>query len=494
MPDLFKRLWESPTFTTWASLGTQSLSLVIILPLVLTRLGEAEIALYYLFASVITLQALFQLGFQPTFTRLIGYACGGRSVSEMWDLRDAKESTTKGSVAINYESLGMVCSGMRHINKWLSLWTLLLLALLGSWAMVKPIGLVADTDRAWLAWGIIVLVTVLRIHRNGYEAYLLGANHVALVRRWQALFSMGSIASLFLALTIFPDLLVLVAVHQIWIALGIVRGWQLSRYVSKGQFAGWSGSALDPFARKLAWSRAWRTGVGQVGSSATQQSLGIVYSQFGASASVASYLLGMRLVKVLEQFAMAPFYSKLPYLNKLRSAGEIDRLSRSAIRGIALAQWVYVLGAVGLAMTGPALLAVIGSNAQFPSPVLWYLLCFAFFFQRFGGNHIQLYSTTNHIIWHWANGIQGLVIIGISIALAGGFGDIGFALALLAGNLVYAVIAASFSYRILTEAPLQFELKTSAGPLLLLGLAAFLEWRWSASIRVSETVSQLVQL
>ena len=57
MIKIAKRLWDSPTFTTWASLGTQSVSLVIVLPLVLTKLSAEEIALYYLFATAIGLAA-----------------------------------------------------------------------------------------------------------------------------------------------------------------------------------------------------------------------------------------------------------------------------------------------------------------------------------------------------------------------------------------------------------------------------------------------------
>ena len=71
------RLWHSPTFTTWGSTATRSLSVLLVLPLLLRQLTPAEIAVWYLLSTIIGLQTLADLGFAPTFTRLIAYAMGG---------------------------------------------------------------------------------------------------------------------------------------------------------------------------------------------------------------------------------------------------------------------------------------------------------------------------------------------------------------------------------------------------------------------------------
>jgi hypothetical protein len=496
MRNLTIKLWNSPTFTTWASLSTQSISLIVVLPLILTRLSQEEIALYYLFAIVIGLQNLFTVGFQPTFTRLIGYAIAGRDINSMADLRVEVASaagSSNATVAVNVESLSAVCSTMRVINSWLAVAALIVLAVGGSFLMVRPIGLTVDTLAGWSAWAIIALAFCLRIWTSGYKAYLMGANFVALANRWQALFNLSSIFSLFLALSLYPNLLLLVAVNQLWSIFHILWSWQLCRYVTDGKFAHWSASGLNADALRMAWPRAWRSGLGFVGSKATQQSLGIVYAQYGGSAVVASYLLGMKLISVVEQFAMAPFYSKIPVLNRLRSAGNTVQLNALAQRGMAMGHWVYVLAFAGLAVLGEAIMELIGANAPFPRPALWYVLGLAFFLQRFGGNHIQLYSTTNHIIWHWANGIQGLVIVGTAAVLGPLYGDLGFAAAILLGNLIYAGFTAFFSYRILTSSALMFELRTSVAPVCLLLALSCLEWHFSLSQLVAQLVSHFTQ-
>jgi hypothetical protein len=77
---------------TWGSFGTRSLSLIVVLPLVLNRLSTPEIALWYLFSTVIGLQLLADVGFSPTFSRVTAYGMGGLSTFEIKDLRDFKKS------------------------------------------------------------------------------------------------------------------------------------------------------------------------------------------------------------------------------------------------------------------------------------------------------------------------------------------------------------------------------------------------------------------
>ena len=71
------RVWDSPTITTWGSYSTSTLNFIFVLPLLLTRLSTAEIALWYLFKSIMDLLPSADLGFGATFTRVIAYAMGG---------------------------------------------------------------------------------------------------------------------------------------------------------------------------------------------------------------------------------------------------------------------------------------------------------------------------------------------------------------------------------------------------------------------------------
>jgi hypothetical protein len=99
---LFKQSWNSPTLMTWGSFATRSLSLIVVLPLVLNRLNTAEISLWYLFSTVIGLQLLADMGFSPTFSRVIAYGMGGLSTFEIKDLPDYIKNEVQKFIVFRY--------------------------------------------------------------------------------------------------------------------------------------------------------------------------------------------------------------------------------------------------------------------------------------------------------------------------------------------------------------------------------------------------------
>ncbi|NJO31642.1 MAG: hypothetical protein HC874_31865 [Richelia sp. SL_2_1] len=172
---------------------------------------------------------------------------------------------------------------------------------------------------------------------------------------------------------------------------------------------------------------------------------------------------------MVSQFSQAPFYSKLPVLAKLRSEGNLEQQVNVAKRGMVLAYWSYVVGFIGLGIFATPLLKLIGSNAEFVSPVLWGLMGLSIFAERYGAMHIQLYSTTNHIIWHVANGVSGVIYLAVSLALFNQIGVYAFPVGTLAGYLgFYCWYSAMHSYRAFGLKFWEFERMTMIMPLVVI--------------------------
>jgi hypothetical protein len=57
--------------------------------------------------------------------------------------------------------------------------------------------------------------------------------------------------------------------------------------------------------------------------------------------------------------------------------------------------------------------------------------------ERFGAMHLQVYSTTNHIIWHWLNGITGLLWLGLMLALVPWIGLYAYPTGMLIAYIVF---------------------------------------------------------
>lgn len=462
--ELYKRFWNSPTLTTWASFLTRSLSLVIVLPLVLTRMNTADIALWYLFSSVISLQLLVDVGFSPTFSRVIAFAMGGLESENLKDLREIVNSDLKNNPS--WKTVERICSTMWTIYRRLTLISFFSLIILGTWALSRPISLSSNPGFSWIAWIIILIVSTVTLLGNIYSSYLQGVNQIALLRRWETLTSLGAIVTSFIVLILNGSLLGLVAVQQGWRIVNILQNRWLARSVENGQYKSFVPKGKDKIVFNAIWPSAWRSGLGNFMSYGLIYISGIAYAQFGSSPGLASYLLGLRLIQMVSQFSRAPFYSKFPLLAKKRAEGKLKEQVQIAKKAMTRAHWVYVAGFTGLGLLGKPLLNLISSNVNFPNSLLWGMLGLAVFAERYGAMHLHLYSTTNHIVWHIANGVSGIIYILVTLLLFKSLGVYTFPMALFISYLsFYCWYSAKYSYDAFNIRFWRFEKSTMIIPL-----------------------------
>lgn len=484
---LAKRLWNSPTFTTWGSFAARTLHLAILLPLVLRFFSPAEVALWQVFSTLLGLQLLADLGFGSTFSRLISYAFGGAvGIAGDGQLQPPDEDREA-----NWVLIARLFAVMRLIYSRLS-WLLFIgLVVGGSFALVARVNALNDVTvaaghsvysstkpvEAWIAWGGIVLVTFVSFRANAYAAFLQGTNHVAVVRRWEALFGVGALASSLTVLLLDGGLVALVFSSQVWILLNAWRNRWLTTQVCGGRFRRLPPCRADRDILVAAWPPAWRAGVGILMSFGVVQISAIFYAQSNDTVGVATYLLGLKLMQAVSQISQAPFYSKLPALSRLWIQGRRDEQVKLAERGMRLAYWAQVAPAIGLGFFGPWLIENIGSHTPFPSGHLWGLLIAASLCERYGAMHLQLYSTSNHIVWHVANGGAGVIFLGVATVLFPQIGVLALPGAMLAGYVgFYSWYSARLSHRRFGLKWPQFDLATVGSPALLLGIYILYTW------------------
>ncbi|MCF8069380.1 MAG: hypothetical protein K9L30_12425 [Desulfobacterales bacterium] len=455
--------WNSSTLMTWVSFFSKALSLVVVLPLLLTRLSTEEIALWYLFMTIISFQMLIDVGFSPTFSRVIAYAMGGASINDLKNPKHNNDGQT------NWKTLELICSEMRLIYFRLGLLWTMLLFIFGTLALLKPISLVQNTFSAWIAWSIILVVSTISLRGNIYSSYLQGINQIALFRRWEAISSLGAIVTSFLVLIWGGGLLGLVISHQSWQVFSIFRNRWLSGVVEKGRLKNFVKESNNNKIWDAVWPSAWRSGLGVFMGYGLIQASGIMYAQIGTASDIASYLLALRLIQTVSQFSQAPFYSKLPVFARLFAENKKKQLVSLAKKGMRLSFWCYTAGFIGLGIAGEPLLKVIGSNVSFPDSLLWSLLGFGFFIQRYGAMHIQLYSVTNKIIWHISNGISGILYVLVSFMCIKYVGIYAFPIGLIIGYLCFhSWFPSVHSYKVFDLKFISFEKNVLLGPVVVM--------------------------
>lgn len=413
MKRLSSRVWHSPTLTTWGSIFVRLVSVVLLLPLVLTRYDAPEVAVWQLFSVLFSLALLFDFGLAPTFARLLAYARGGATLDEM-----ARPTAPFHAARADMGPAGSaatVFAAQRWLYLRLGIAAALVFGLIGSWALLRPISLTADPAAAWAAWGLVLATMAVGFWGNGFAAALQGMDHIAVLRRWEIGCGLAQVASSTGVLLAGGGLLELVASYQFWVVFNALRNRMLMKRLCPQLMA--APVRADNAVLRVLWPATWRSGVGLLMSQGIVQASGVIFSQVGNPAQVAAYLLALRVMTVVSQFSAAPFYSKLPQLAKLQMSQQRPAQMVLAQRGMRLAHWTFVLGVGLVAVSAQPLLDLIGSRTAFVSHAVWALMCLAFFTERFGAMHLQLYSVTNHIVWHIANGVSGLLMIGLAMAL-----------------------------------------------------------------------------
>lgn len=465
MMDFLRRLWQSAIFMTWSSLGVRLAGIVVVLPLVLVRFSPADVAVWQLFSTLITLTLVLDFGLSPTFSRFLSYARGGAKITELelthGQPRSSPEAVAKGDVV-------RVFACLRWLYPRLAGLVFCFLAVVGTMLLAYPISQTVNPTDSWLAWGIIAICAYFALLSAGYAATLQGMDRIAQLRQWEVITGVGQILSAIATLLVGGDLLELVIAYQSWTIVGFVRNYLLLKRLHP-ELAGATRERHPDILRAI-WPATWRSGLGVVMSHGIIQGSGLIYGQLAPAAEVAAYLLALRIVTTISQFSQAPFYSKLPKLAELQARGERTVQLGMAKRGMRLAHWVFTLGVVAIALFVSPILEHIGSKTEFVSHAIWAVIALAFFVERFGAMHLQLYSLTNHIVWHIANGVTGVLMVVIAVLLYPLVGAMAFPLGMLIAYAgFYAIYAARYSLSALKIGFVDFESRVSIGPVCVLG-------------------------
>lgn len=460
---MFKRVWNSPTLNTWASFFGRTLGAVLVLPLVLKRFPVEDFNVWSLFSTLLGFQLLVDMGFCVTFNRAIAFSLAGAKSPDVFQ-KNAAIAQANGP---NWELLHRVVGAMRFIYRWLALLYVVLLALVGSAILVRPISLTPDPTSAWIAWAVVVATGYVNLRTNYLGVLLQGLNEIALVRRWEAFTSLGSVLTGFVVLLAGGKLLVFVAAGQTWSLVAAFRNRWLCQQVADRRFSELPEARKDPEMMAHLWPATWRSGVGVLMSFGLIQSTGLINAQFATAANSASYMLCLRIMQLISSFSQAPFYSKLSLLPRLRAEGNIKGLLEVAGDGMRKSLWTYSLGFAAAGLLGPFVLSCIRSSVEFPQPAFWVILGAMFFVERYAAMHLNLYSTTNNIITHIANGVTGLLVISSTLALLPLQGLLALPIGLFTGYLLfYSWYPVLHSYREFNLSFVKFEYTISIGPLV----------------------------
>jgi hypothetical protein len=483
-----RRIWESPGWMTSVNTLARILALLAVLPIVLRQFSPGDISLYYLLSSVITLQMLAAGGFVPTFARFISQVIAGVSEEEIGRHVVGTPRVFASSPEFDRVLLAKIVSTLSRVFLVLSLMMFPLEAVLGTLMLAAPVSLSSSPERAWIAWGVVAVITPISLFASQYSSVLQGLNRVAQEQRWSAVFVIvGSICGV-IALACGGDLLVLIAVNQFWQLISFFRlRWLCSIALREQGIAGANvGFSADIF--RAVWPSSWRSMLGVASAAGIAAGSGFLFAQRMPAAELSRFLLGQRIMMVVSEVSRAPFYSRIPVLNAMRAKGDIDGLLRSSQQAMQYSYAAFMLLFLVIPVCAAFAFPLIGSNTEFPAVGFWCLLGLSVLVERTGAMHLQVYSTTNDIVWHRLNGYTGLVWITLMLMLIPVIGIFSYPVAMLLANCaVYTQMSLRLSVRSLGCHIREFERYCSFPGYCGFGACCALLWAFDAFISGYQT-------
>ena len=477
---LFWTVWRSPTLMTWASMTLRIGGLAVLVPIVLTRLKTQEVLVWQVLSTITTLINWTDFGFSPTFSRIIAFSRGGGRLADLHGPKP-RRADADASGAPDRLSIPAVLGTQRVIYRMLVGGATVLALTLGTATLLRPVSGLEHPIDGWIAWAFTIVASQIILLNGANISVLTGFDRIATARRTD--FAVGAIqlASTSAVALSGAGLVAIVGCYSFWqLPLFLLNRWNVSRLDTGIDHR--SPAVLDRAVFRSVWPAAWRSGIGAFMSAGIIQISGLVCAQVAAPAAAAAYLLALRMMTVINQLAQAPFYSKLPTLARLYAAKQTDELLRLARRGMVISYWTFTLGALALIVAAPYLLRLIRSSVAFPDFYISALLALAFFTERYGGMHIQLYSLKNHIVWHVVSGVTAVIMILVFVSLFPLVGVIAMPAAMLCGYLgFHSWYSARLSARSLNIKRWDFERRTVVGPAvtLIVGLGVY----WLFAIR-----------
>lgn len=470
----FIRAWESPTLASWISTAGRFLALAAVLPLILNSFSPEEVRFWLVITTLLVLNVICDAGMSPTFIRIYSYALAGAKTNELGnqDLASRREDREP-----NWTTAAAVNGACQRAFLLASLVYFLALAVVGSWFVSKPISELTNVQFGWIAWGIMLAMQPLGILQKKYSCYLLGTNLVALNHRVQALISLLAAAFMVVVVLLGGRVLSLVFVTQSSVLLTFLTTGIIARRAHQKHYQDSIVGVAQPAVWEAVWPRAWRSAIGHISLLGATQVSGLIYARSASVQDGAMYLLALRLVTTISNFSDAPFYCKLPHFGQLRCRGDLTALLASAKASMRISLAIYVLGVLSLGVLGSFLFNLVGSSVSFPTTSLWFVLAVAIFLQRYGSMNLQLYSTTNRIVWHWIAATTGAIFLLVSIFLLPISGQLAFPIGLVVGyGLIFVPWCSYLCQKSLGMRPFSMELRVG-GPIfagLLVGITAIL--------------------
>jgi O-antigen/teichoic acid export membrane protein len=427
----WQRTWQSAVFYGIFATGIRVGANVLLLPLLLTKLPAADLAVWWVFGALGNFSNLADFGFGQVISRVYSYLWAGAEDFDAEGLRPPPQSREP-----NLPRIRQLSETVRSFYWYLSLAASLLLAVVGTLVLLKPSAAVADHRLVWIAWAAYLLTICYNL---GASRWLLACQGLGKVREMQASYLWSGLAYVAAAAVLLIagwGLLALVVANLLRAV--IIREYcRVAYYSAIPRIAG-DNPQPDRDILKRLWTNASKFGIISIGGYFLANGSVLISSHFLGEQITASFGLTAQIGAFLTTFASLWLTVKWPQITVLRTQGRLQEMSVLFARRLALTMITYISLAVIIVLTGNQLLEWKGTHTRLlttPALIFYFsYLAIQLFYVQFG----CLAFTENVVPFFKIAIFTGLGMLALSLIMTSAFGLWGMLIAPLIAESVYS--------------------------------------------------------
>ncbi|WP_286695557.1 hypothetical protein [Spongiibacter sp. UBA1325] len=448
---------SSPFLMTAFNLVARSLFLIFLTPVLSLGLAEEQLLYWAFLVSCFMIQGLLDFGFSQTFIRLISGARSGVALSAILGNRaSGSRRSDRGG--------GLIKAAAGRAYLALSILLFVLICIFGWWGFVSYPEYYQDKEQKMLVFMIMLAFAPLNLLMLKNFVLMCGDGQVAKAN----LISASVLVVSFLAVIILTLLgeaslpsICLLYQGGVFISLLIMRERREKKNSCRKK------DVNIVFFRVLKISV--QSGIGIFFSLIFYQAVGIYFSTNLPLSQGLTVIYLMQIARAIASFSQAVFYSRIPDISQRFYSSGPKQAMEFGMKMAFKMQLLFGLASIASIFVYEVYESAVVKNVF--EPRMWLLLCACVSLERAIGVLMQMYSMTNHILWHRYNSMVAFVTA-IPIYVFGSFYSflMGYAFAIILCNFLILHPRASSVYGSLRGYYLKVCIYPSSIYLLIFGI------------------------
>jgi hypothetical protein len=421
---MVKKIFSSPTIMTWISYFVRFGSTIFVLPLILLKFPEAEIAVWFVFSLVIGLAQLADSGFGPSIVRSTSYYYAGSKhiPKNIKEFKSKKEINSN----VNYNGLIDLLNTVNIVYIFLGFISVVVLMFVGEFIVSNSINMTDNVAMLNSAFYLIVIQAYVNLQKVKWVSFIQGVDKVASIQLAQSIINALNIIFNFLSLSLGYGIFALLAINLIFnlVTLFYSKYFVIKWFKQNEKLY----SLKYNFNKRIfisIWPSTWRWGLMQYGGYLTNNGSAIVVSQLSSPTLIASFLLSQRAIFFIRQVSQAPLYANLPRIFQLMAKQDYKVLKPYCAKAIRMGLAIQFIVLLIMILIGPKMLDVFEINTKLAPLSVLLVMSVSIMLELHHAFHAQIYMGSNHVPFLLPAVLSGIAIVGISFGIVNHYGLIG---------------------------------------------------------------------